>query len=82
MIYSYDIIFILQAVDVKLPSTGVWIVKYGSNETHSLKVTGISKIKLEYGFSAKGAISMSETTHRPLSGELKLFLILKQIILY
>lgn len=61
--------FYFQAVEVKPSSKGVWKVKYGSTEQHSLKVTGVSKLKLDYGFSAKDAKSMSETTNRPLEGK-------------
>lgn len=43
-------------------------MKYGSNEQHSLKVSGVSKLKFGYGFSATKTTSMSETTNRPLLG--------------
>lgn len=47
---------------------GKWTIKYGSNSKHTLKVTGISIVKLKYGFSTKNATTIGEATNWPLIG--------------
>lgn len=61
---------IFQAIDVKVNTTGRWKINYNSNTRNALKVTAKSKVKLEYGFSTKGAITIGNgTSDYPLLGD-------------
>lgn len=48
---------------------GQWTLKYGSNDKHTLKVTAVSTVKLQYGFSTINATTIGEATDWPLKGD-------------
>lgn len=59
-----------KVVKVIEPEPGNWTVKVGSDEDYSVKVVGQSNLTFEYGFSTFKPTSMSNTTYRPLQGNI------------
>lgn len=56
----------VKTVHVKSPEAGEWKVDTGSNTTHTIKVSGNSKITFKFGFSLHSPTSLAETQLRPL----------------
>lgn len=59
-------------MEINEPSTGIWTVNYRSDSQHLLKITGVSLIKLKYGFSTHEVSRLTETTNRPFQGSISL----------
>ena len=56
----------VKTVHVKNPEPGEWKVDTGSNTTHTVKVSGNSKVTFQFGFSLHSPTSLAETQLRPL----------------
>lgn len=56
----------VKTVHVKNPEPGEWKVDTGSNTTHTVKVSGNSKVTFKFGFSLHSPVSLAETQLRPL----------------
>ncbi|XP_077287306.1 hemicentin-1-like [Arctopsyche grandis] len=58
----------IKIVNIINPEPGNWTINVGSTEKHSVKVTGISELNFDFGFSLHTIKKFSETTGRPLQG--------------
>lgn len=56
----------VKTVHVKNPEPGEWKVDTGSNTSHTVKVSGNSKVTFKFGFSLHSPSSLAETQLRPL----------------
>lgn len=52
------------------PEPGNWTLTVGSLQNHTVKVTGLSDLHFEHGFSVQPTDKFAETNNRPLSGKL------------
>ncbi|XP_052744510.1 hemicentin-1 [Bicyclus anynana] len=58
----------IMIVKVLRPEPGNWSITVGSEEQHSVRVVGLSNLTFQQGFSVQPAMSMDETSYRPLKG--------------
>lgn len=56
----------VKTVHVKNPEPGEWKVDTGSNTTHTVKVSGNSRVTFKFGFSLHSPVTLAETQLRPL----------------
>ncbi|XP_013171408.1 PREDICTED: hemicentin-1-like [Papilio xuthus] len=55
-------------VKVLEPEPGNWTITVGSEKDYSVKVSGLSNITFDHGFSVEKTNSMEEASYRPLQG--------------
>ncbi|XP_022085366.1 hemicentin-1-like isoform X2 [Acanthaster planci] len=60
-----DNVYILS---IKNPKPGLWYLRAGSSDVHSVRVTGLSQLDFSYGFSRKPTMNINMTSHRALVG--------------
>lgn len=60
----------LKVVNVQNPMPGEWNVKAESDSPHSIRLTALSDVVFNFGFSLKIPKNMDETLFNPLLGEL------------
>lgn len=58
----------IQVVNVENPIPGEWNVKATSDSAHSVRLTAISDIVFNFGFTLKTPQKISETFFNPLKG--------------
>lgn len=58
----------LQAVNVKDPEVGKWNIITRSDTNYSLRLSGLTDLRFQHGFSTNKPKSIDETSHRPLHG--------------
>lgn len=63
----------IKVVNVENPIPGEWNVKATSDSAHSVRLTAISDIVFNFGFTLKTPQRMSETFFNPLKGIAKTF---------
>lgn len=52
------------------PEPGNWTITVASEEEYSVKVSGLSNLTFDHGFSVEKPKDLTETTYRPLKGKL------------
>lgn len=57
----------LKLVNIKDPKGGVWRIKAGADSAHSLRLSALSELKFDFGFSAQEVTKSSETSYLPLA---------------
>ncbi|XP_055516059.1 hemicentin-1-like [Leucoraja erinacea] len=57
-----------RVVNVKSPRPGMWTIKLRSAGRHSVRITGVSNIDFQVGFSTKPTSDFSKTMERPIQG--------------
>ncbi|KAL1775484.1 hemicentin-1 isoform X4 [Sigmodon hispidus] len=57
-----------KVANVKEPEAGMWTVKTSSSGRHSVRITGLSTIDFQAGFSRKPTLDFKKTTSRPVQG--------------
>ncbi|XP_013141245.1 PREDICTED: hemicentin-1-like isoform X2 [Papilio polytes] len=58
----------IMIVKVLDPEPGNWTITVGSEKDYSVKVSGLSNITFDHGFSVEKTNSMDEASYRPLQG--------------
>lgn len=58
----------LKLVNIKDPKDGVWHIEAGAESSHSIRLSAISDLKFEFGFSLEQVERKSETAFQPLLG--------------
>ncbi|KPJ19296.1 Hemicentin-2 [Papilio machaon] len=58
----------IMIVKVLEPEPGNWTITVGSEKDYSVKVSGLSNITFDHGFSVEKTNSMDEASYRPLQG--------------
>lgn len=59
----------VRVVKVEKPLPGKWTIEARAESPNSVKLTAISNIVFEFGFSTSPPKSISETSFRPLAGD-------------
>lgn len=59
----------LKLVNIKDPKDGLWRIEAGADSAHSVRLSGMSDLKFDFGFSAGEISRKFETSVRPLMGE-------------
>ncbi|XP_018408468.1 PREDICTED: hemicentin-1 [Nanorana parkeri] len=57
-----------KVLNIKEPTPGMWKIKTSSSGRHSVRITGVSTIDFQAGFSNKPTLDFSETSSRPIEG--------------
>ncbi|XP_038063967.1 hemicentin-1-like isoform X2 [Patiria miniata] len=60
-----DNVYILS---IKNPKPGLWYLRAGGSDVHTVRVTGLSQLDFSYGFSKKPTLNINMTSHRALVG--------------
>ncbi len=55
-------------VNVKDPKPGVWNIQVSAEGHHTVRISGLSGVDFEYGFSRVPVSNMEETESRPVRG--------------
>ena len=55
-------------VNVKDPIPGVWTLQVSSEGVHSVRITGLSAVDFQYGFSRMPISTLEEAESRPIRG--------------
>lgn len=58
----------LKLVNIKDPKDGVWRIETGAESAHSVRLSALSNLKFDFGFSAEEITKKSETSFLPLAG--------------
>ncbi|XP_068622932.1 hemicentin-1-like [Battus philenor] len=58
----------IMIVKVLEPEAGNWTITVGSEKDYSVKVSGLSNLTFDHGFSVEKSNSMDEASYRPLQG--------------
>lgn len=58
----------LKLTTIKNPRDGIWKIETKANSAHSLKLSALSDLKFEFGFSLNAVDKISETAFQPLAG--------------
>lgn len=68
----------MKAIEVLNPESGEWIFVHGSDQKHTSKYAGVSKLTFDYGFSPFGTSKLSDTTSVPIKGKYTTHLVFLQ----
>lgn len=58
----------LKLVNIKDPNEGVWRIEAKADSSHSIRLSALSNLKFDFGFSLVSIVKKSETSHQPLVG--------------
>ena len=56
-------------ISVNEPVDGLWYLKAGSSNVHTVRVTGLSQMDFSYGFSREPTQNINMTSHRAILGK-------------
>lgn len=56
----------LKLVNIKDPKDGIWRIETGAESAHSVRLSALSDLKFDFGFSAEKVTKKSETSFLPL----------------
>ena len=59
-------------VNVKSPRPGIWKLKVTADKQHTIRITGLSVMNFNHGFSRAPTLDMTVTEARPIKGRLTL----------
>ncbi|XP_040215726.1 hemicentin-1 isoform X1 [Rana temporaria] len=57
-----------KVLNIKEPIPGMWKIKTSSSARHSVRITGVSTVDFQAGFSNKPTLDFSKTSSRPIEG--------------
>nr|DBA18217.1 TPA: hypothetical protein GDO54_016492 [Pyxicephalus adspersus] len=57
-----------KVLNIKEPTPGMWKIKTSSSGRHSVRITGVSTVDFQAGFSNKPTLDFSKTSSRPIEG--------------
>ncbi|KAG5680582.1 hypothetical protein PVAND_010079 [Polypedilum vanderplanki] len=58
----------LKLVNIKDPNEGIWRIEAKADSSHSIRLSALSNLKFEFGFSLNDVEKKTETSHQPLVG--------------
>ncbi|KAM5147900.1 hemicentin-1 [Mantella aurantiaca] len=57
-----------KVLNIKDPTPGMWKIKTSSSGRHSVRITGVSTVDFQAGFSNKPTLDFSKASSRPIEG--------------